>query len=170
MSCIRWVRSDLHDTSIELSNRSSGSAGYNHWNGKALFADGSSKQVAFVRKADFAATLVKQAAQGEPCVLVLGKREGYSSEVQFHEAFVMGPRGGARSVGIEPKGSSAMERLDFQHAVEQACKDLAPVRLVVASPGPTRDKGPVKACQISLFDLDMKPAMPPKTRDRVEGR
>jgi hypothetical protein len=152
------VHSELHGSSIELSNRTCGAAGLNHWNGEALFADGSTKQAAFARKADFAGTLAKQAARGEPCVLVLSKLEGHSSEFQFREAFVLGPRGGAKSVVIEPKGASAMEKLDFQHAVEQARKGLAPVRLVLASPGPEMKSGPIAACQIALFDHGKEPA------------
>ena len=45
-----------------------------------------------------------------------------------------------------------------------------PPRLVAVPPGPTLGKGSAKACQLSLFDLGMEPAKPPKARDRGEGR
>jgi hypothetical protein len=93
----------------------------------------------------------------------------------------------AEDVAEIKKSWSAMERLDYENALEDAravrtaafgggapFQPEAPVqeppRLVVASPGPELEPGPIQACQSSLFDHGLEPAKPPAARDRGEGR
>ena len=75
----------------------------------------------------------------------------------------------ARAVRTAAFGGGVPFKPEVQAEIQPVVPAQEPPRLVVASPGPTRDKGPVKACQLSL-DLGMEPAKPPKARDRGEGR
>jgi len=158
------VRSELHGKSLYLTNRDCGSAGYNHWTGHALFSDGSAIQVAFARKADIAGTLASQAALGRPCVISLQRMEGYPFKAKHREAFVLGPRGGAKPVAVEPLEPSAMESLDFKSALE-----VARAALVPTGPSPEREmpSGGQMGIALVVSSKDIEPG-PIHAVDRAE--
>ncbi|WP_145980829.1 hypothetical protein [Magnetospirillum sp. ME-1] len=145
-----------------------------HWNGKAVFGDGSAIQVACAKREDIGNVLFQQAKIGRPCVLVLDRKEWAPSgsdswKTVRTDAFGIGPRGGVKLLASKNGGASGHEALDFDVAVGDSLDALVAPRLA-AIPASAATGGIHNAEQLSFGFLGPAAALPAKSADRGAGR